>query len=179
MPLFLVAFADAPADDASVPVMHAQARVVQVDVVVTDLSGKPVTGLSKDDFTLTDNNKPRGIDIFSVGSEQTTAVTPPSEPLPPHAIFKSQSTLSLSERSDGWAGSIEETFIETNDSGATLAKVSDKKEFDVPPATRARFDADGVAWPFSVPLVEGAGNVTIIVRDTKSGRVGSLTVPLK
>jgi hypothetical protein len=89
------------------------------------------------------------------------------------------STLSLSERPDGWAGSIEETFIETNDSGAALAKVSDKKEFDVLSATRARFDADGVAWPFSVPLVEGAGKITIMVRDTKSGRVGSLTVPLK
>ncbi len=37
------------------------------------------------------------------------------------------STLSLSERSDGWAGSIEETFIETNESGATLTEISDKK----------------------------------------------------
>jgi VWFA-related protein len=89
------------------------------------------------------------------------------------------STLSLSERPDGWAGSIEETFIETNDSGATLAKISDKKEFDVPSATRARFDAGGVAWPIPLPLVEGAEKITIIVRDTKSGRVGSLTVPLK
>ena len=89
------------------------------------------------------------------------------------------SSLSLSERSDGWAGSIEETFIETNDSGATLAKVSDKKDFDIPAATRARFDADGVAWPFSVPLVEGAAKITIVVRDIKSGRTGSLTVPLK
>ncbi len=89
------------------------------------------------------------------------------------------SALSLSQRPDGWAGSIEETFIETNDSGATLAKISDKKDFDVPAAMRARFDADGVAWPIPVPLVEGAAKLLIVVRDTKSGRVGSLTVPLK
>jgi len=86
MPLFLVAFADSPADDASVPLMHAQARVVQVDVVVTDSNGKPVAGLSKDDFTVTDNNKPRGIDIFSLGSEEAMPVTLPSEPLPLHVF---------------------------------------------------------------------------------------------
>jgi VWFA-related protein len=89
------------------------------------------------------------------------------------------STLSLSERPDGWAGSVEETFIETNDTGATLAKVADKKDFDIPAAARARFDADGVAWPSSIPLVGGAVKVTIVMRDIKSGRTGSLTVPLK
>src|ERR1700722_5923043 len=51
------------ANVAPVTTLHAEARVVQIDAVVTDSQGKPVTDLSKQDFTIFDNGKPRGIDI--------------------------------------------------------------------------------------------------------------------
>ena len=38
-----------------------EVRVVNVDVVVTDRAGKPVTGLTKDDFELFENGKPQKI----------------------------------------------------------------------------------------------------------------------
>lgn len=38
-----------------------EVRVVNVDVVVTDRAGKPVTGLTKDDFELWENGKPQTI----------------------------------------------------------------------------------------------------------------------
>ncbi len=77
MPLLLTAFADPPAPP--VPVMHVQASVVQVDVVVTDSKGKPVMGLSQQDFTLLDNGKARAIDIFSLSNGETVAApTPPA-----------------------------------------------------------------------------------------------------
>jgi VWFA-related protein len=41
-----------------------EVRVVNVDVVVTDKNGKPVTGLSKDDFQLFENGKPQPITNF-------------------------------------------------------------------------------------------------------------------
>ncbi len=88
-PLILLALADPPPPE---PTMHAEARVVQIDVVVTDSHGKPVTDLTKQDFTITDEGKPRAIDIFGIensGANRPGTVapaTPPSQPLPPHVF---------------------------------------------------------------------------------------------
>ena len=91
VPLTLRAFADPPAPEApAVPVLHAETRVVQIDVVVTDSQGKPVTDLSKKDFTVTDAGKPRAIDIFSVnrGESAPPAKLPASSlpALPPNVF---------------------------------------------------------------------------------------------
>jgi hypothetical protein len=95
VPLTLRAFADPPAPEApAVPVLHAETRVVQIDVVVTDSQGKPVTDLSKKDFTVTDAGKPRAIDIFSVnrGESAPPAKLPASSlaGAPAKCIFESQ-----------------------------------------------------------------------------------------
>jgi hypothetical protein len=39
--------------------------------------------------------------------------------------------LTLLETRGGWAGNVEEEFVKMNESGYTLAKVSDNKEFEV------------------------------------------------
>ncbi len=85
-------------------------------------------------------------------------------------------TLSLSEKG---AGKVEETFLERNASGDTLSKVSDTKEFEITSANRADFEGKGIGWTFSMPLAPGATKIAILVRDSKTGRVGSLSVPLK
>lgn len=46
-----------------------EVRVINVDAVVTDRSGKPVPGLTKDDFELYDNGKKRDISNFFANSE--------------------------------------------------------------------------------------------------------------
>jgi VWFA-related protein len=88
-------------------------------------------------------------------------------------------TLTLKAQASGWNGKAEETIVELDNSGNTLAKVSDIKVFEVSTAGRAHYDSQGVTWPFSMPLMPGAAKVAIVVRDSASGRVGSLTVPLK
>lgn len=50
-----------------------EVRVTNIDVVVTDRSGKPVTGLIKDDFELVESGKPQSITNFY---EIREAVTP-------------------------------------------------------------------------------------------------------
>ena len=41
-----------------------EVKVVNVDVVVTDRAGNPVTGLTKNDFVLFENGKPQEITNF-------------------------------------------------------------------------------------------------------------------
>jgi VWFA-related protein len=54
-----------PPDAAPEPIMlKSTSRAVQVDVLVNDPSGRPVHGLQKSDFVVTDNGHPRDIRIF-------------------------------------------------------------------------------------------------------------------
>lgn len=46
-------------------VLKSSSRAVQMEVFVDDTSGHPVHGLKKSDFILTDNGRPRDIQIFS------------------------------------------------------------------------------------------------------------------
>jgi VWFA-related protein len=59
---------------AQAPASGTDHRIV-LDVVVTDKSGKPVSGLQQQDFTLLDNKQPRKIDSF----EASAASDPPVE----------------------------------------------------------------------------------------------------
>jgi VWFA-related protein len=87
-------------------------------------------------------------------------------------------TLFLQERGAAWSGKVDEMFIELNDAGRTLAKISDTKDFEFAGASREQYASEGITWPISIPLVPGAAKLAIIVRDKTTGRVGSLTVPL-
>jgi VWFA-related protein len=87
-------------------------------------------------------------------------------------------TVSLQQHGSGWTGRVDATFIEQNASGNTLATISDTKQFTMTAASRADFDRQGVEWPMSSPLMPGATRLTIVVRDSKTGHLGSLTIPL-
>jgi VWFA-related protein len=57
-------------------------RLVQVAVIVQDRQGKPVTGLTKDDFVVLDDKKPQTIQLFWEDAEE---ISPSSQPeLPPN-----------------------------------------------------------------------------------------------
>jgi VWFA-related protein len=86
--------------------------------------------------------------------------------------------VSLQQHGSGWSGRVDETFIEQNASGNTLSRISDTKQFEMTAANRATFETQGVTWPMSMPLMPGATKITIVVRDAKNGRLGSLTIPL-
>jgi VWFA-related protein len=61
---------------------HTGTRLVEVEVVVRSTRG-PVTGLTKDDFTVFDQGKPQRIDVFRAGQASTTI---PAAPLAPGAV---------------------------------------------------------------------------------------------
>jgi len=75
---------------AAVPTIHAETRVVQIEVVVKDSHGYPVGNLSKKDFIVTDQGKPRAIDIFSVDTGQNGRGQFPAPAMAPSVSPQSQ-----------------------------------------------------------------------------------------
>jgi VWFA-related protein len=74
-------------DASSPPIFRASTRLTQVDVVVRDSSGHPVTGLEISDYTALENGKERKIRSFEVHQPTTTAATLTKSgngELPPH-----------------------------------------------------------------------------------------------
>ncbi|HEX8154352.1 MAG TPA: hypothetical protein VF698_14555, partial [Thermoanaerobaculia bacterium] len=54
----------APAEDNQKLMEVIDVRVINVDVVVTDRKGNPITGLTKDDFEILENGVPKVITNF-------------------------------------------------------------------------------------------------------------------
>lgn len=65
----------------------ATTRIVNVNVVVTDSHGNPITGLLKDDFELFDHGKPQNIRFFAAINNVAPA---PGTPLPPDTYTNQQ-----------------------------------------------------------------------------------------
>jgi len=64
-----------PADQETIRI---SAQLVQIDVLVTDKSNHPVTGLNREDFEIYDNNKPQHITHFAYENASATSVSSPT-----------------------------------------------------------------------------------------------------
>src|SRR5215469_11978391 len=70
-------------DDVNTPAVRVSARLVLVDAVVSDKSGKRITDLKKDDFTVLENGKPQKLSAFSFEVPEAPSTKPP---LPPNVF---------------------------------------------------------------------------------------------
>jgi VWFA-related protein len=61
------------------PVIRTTTHLVQVSVVITDKKGQPITGLKKENFTLTDESNPQQIAFLSAEAPRPAT---PTTPLP-------------------------------------------------------------------------------------------------
>jgi VWFA-related protein len=85
---FTVEPADAQGDQPSF-VLQSTTRRVVVDVVVTGPDGKPVSGLSQTDFTVSEDRKPQSIDGFELHSlaQDRNPLPPAPAGLPGHTFI--------------------------------------------------------------------------------------------
>src|SRR5215468_1277347 len=56
-------------------VVRISAQLVQIDVLVTDKSNRPVTGLQREDFEIYDNNKAQHITHFAYESSKVSSIS--------------------------------------------------------------------------------------------------------
>jgi VWFA-related protein len=81
-------------DDEPTVTIHSTTRRVVVDVVVTGPDGKPVSGLSEQDFTVLEDRKPQSVRAFEVHTpEEDRSQLPPAPPdLPSHTFVNLEQT---------------------------------------------------------------------------------------
>jgi VWFA-related protein len=76
--------------DASVATFQTQAQLVQLDVSVTDSSGRPITGLQQSDFTVLEDGQPQVIHAFEPHLPNTVqaakSAAAPKLSLPPNTF---------------------------------------------------------------------------------------------
>lgn len=76
----------APENQSASPRLRVSSRAVVVDVVATDSSGKPVAGLPKDAFTITEQGKPQTISFFEEHGAVPIAQADETPKLPPNTF---------------------------------------------------------------------------------------------
>src|ERR1700728_5213409 len=81
----------APPGDQPVPTLRVTTHLVQVHFIVQGKNGEPVTGLTKEDFTLLDEGRPQRIAVLSYEGGVQPA---PTQPLPPNTFSNRQEPTS-------------------------------------------------------------------------------------
>jgi VWFA-related protein len=81
-------FAQQQAPVAAAPTIQVYSRETIVDVTITDKDGKPVHGLTRDDFTVKEDGKPQAIKSFAEFGNATPIQPPPQ--LPPNTYTNLQ-----------------------------------------------------------------------------------------
>lgn len=88
-------------------------------------------------------------------------------------------TISLAEKGNLWEGNFDQMFVETNADGKAIGRISSSQKFQLNAAQHQRFEREGLAYSQAIPLENGTTKVRAIIRDSETGHVGSLTMPLK
>lgn len=109
-------------------ILHSEARLVVVEIVVRDSRGKPVAGLTKDDFELLDGGKKRDSLAFAIETTASPANAPPKQQEPPSTAaaptVSSPATVPPQSAADGRSIALFFDDINTPPSDLARAKIA-------------------------------------------------------
>jgi VWFA-related protein len=88
-------------------------------------------------------------------------------------------SLSIKRTRTGYTCKIEVMILELDADGHGLGRFSDTRQFPIDEAGKQRLAARGLTFSKAVPKLARAAKLLIVVRDSASGRVGSLAVPME
>jgi len=88
------------------------------------------------------------------------------------------SQLSFREQGEALQSTLELMFLETNAAGQLVAKVTTSKDIRLSPRMLEQLQNEGIPLTQEFAIMENAARLLIVVRDTESGRTGTLSVPL-
>jgi VWFA-related protein len=158
-----------PAPAQEPPSFAHEVELVRVDVVVTDKAGRPVTGLTRDDFLLLDEGQPQPIETFEAVDQPVPAATAAAAPRTRVATNEAPPAGSDVSRT------VVVVFDDLNldQASAARAKAAVAMLFDrgVRPGDRVTLVATGggVWWSTSMP--EGRADLLALLKGLAARRV--------
>ncbi|HZL57550.1 MAG TPA: hypothetical protein VFC21_10730, partial [Bryobacteraceae bacterium] len=119
------------------------------------------------------------VNATAISISGTASVTP-GEPHPTLHLKLSLDGrgLTLLPRDNGLAFKVSRMVAEMDARGTTLVEAQDSSDFVVPTKSLDTIHREGIHWEQTLPLMEGAATVRVIVRDETTGQTGTLTVPV-
>lgn len=93
-------------------------------------------------------------------------------------VFVKSSDLLLNQGTNGWKGAVDVYFEMANQAGAPLWGDARRVEFTLTPQLHQLWLAQGVPLNKTAPRIKDATQLRIVVRDVRTGALGSLRVPL-
>ncbi len=120
---------------------------------------------------------PSGVNDVGITAKLDLTAGTPRATVTAHLKLDPQS-LSIQRSPGGWRGKIEELVVELNAIGREVGRVSDTKQFEIGAAQKSKYDSQGVMLSQPIRLAPGAVTLSVVVRDSASGRTGTLTISL-
>jgi VWFA-related protein len=165
----------APQEDNGRRVFQANARIVVLDVVVTGKNRRPLTGLHKQDFLLSEDGHPQTITYFEehTGTQPLPASQEPQPDLPPNLF----SNIPRVKPSDSVTVLVLDTLNTPTDDQATLHVQVTKYLKKIQPGTRIAIFTLGTQLRYVQGFTDDPAVLAAALSNKKNG-AGTKTSPL-
>jgi VWFA-related protein len=77
-----------------------------------------------------------------------------------------------------WVGEIELVIVNLSPTGHNLKGFDQTRKFNVLPSTYERIEREGLEFPLSLRIPDDTEQIRLVVQDSPSGAMGSVTIPL-
>jgi VWFA-related protein len=77
-----------------------------------------------------------------------------------------------------WVGKIELVIVNLSSTGHNLKGFDQTREFSFLPSTYERIEGEGLGFPLSLRIPADTERIRLVVRDSPSGAMGSVTIPV-
>lgn len=78
-----------------------------------------------------------------------------------------------------WVGTLDFLFSQRNVEGGVITSLAKNLAMRLTPETHEQLEAKGITFTCTIELSSGANLIRVVVRDARSGSVGTVSVPLK
>jgi len=82
------------------------------------------------------------------------------------------------EKDSRWSDSVDGVYIELDNKGQISHAIDETYQLNFEPARFQEFCREGIRYPKEIPIVPGAIELRVILRDTATGNIGDVTIPL-
>jgi VWFA-related protein len=164
----------APQAPATTPTFPSGVELITIDAVVLDAEGRPVSGLTRDDFVVREDGRPRAIESF----EAISLRPEPEEVAPAPAPVVATNTAPPEQSGRAFAVLVDDLGISRQETPAVRHAVRDFIDHDLVDGDEVTLGStSGSAW-WSARIPEGEDDLRAVLERVEGSRVDTLQTDL-